>query len=68
MDYRTVEPSRSGQSRSYSVRISEFHLILDAKPGKGTVMGTYMSIPYRAAICTLLLEDECFFLVDTRRN
>ena len=32
----TVEPTRSGQSRPNSVRISEFHLVSHAKPVKRT--------------------------------
>ena len=32
----TVEPPRSGQSRPNSVRISEFHLVSNAKPVKRT--------------------------------
>ena len=41
-------------------------LLSRAKPGKYTIMGAYMaagSIPYRAAICTLFLEDELYFLL-----
>ena len=52
----TVEPPRSGQSRTNSVRISELSLVQYTKPGKRTVMGTYLQrVPfhYRAAICTL---------------
>ena len=65
-----VEPPRSGQSRPNSVRISEFHLVSLAKPGKRTVIGTYMAqVPFlkerrfvhsfgRMSVCFLLRLGE----------